>query len=288
MRAWISLIASMTALLLSGCALPAAELRGDSAPASASSPPADVAPPGAPPPADLPAPVPPPATSAAGPAAQPVPPVAAPLLRAGSGGDGDSWKDTTGREYRLGMVNAPETGECFGSEATAERKALIADGFRANAYARDTYGRSVSVVTTASGLNVNVHLARRGFVDDRYLAQFRSENPSLAAELDQAFAAAKAGREGLWGRCGSAAAAARNTAPSRSPAPVQPLVAAPKSGCHADYVTCVAVKGNGSGSGEANDLDCGDIGKKVELREPGADPYRLDANNDGYGCESYG
>ena len=42
----------------------------------------------------------------------PAPPAAAsaPLLTAASGGDGDSWRDTAGREYRLGMVNAPEVG----------------------------------------------------------------------------------------------------------------------------------------------------------------------------------
>lgn len=210
--------------------------------------------------------------------------MAAPLLRAASGGDGDSWKDTTGREYRLGMVNAPESNECFGPEATAERKALTTDGFRAASYAVDSYGRSVSVVTTAAGLNLNVHLARYGFVNDRYLAQFRGENLRLAAELEQAFAEAKSKRAGLWGRCVTTATASR--APSFAAA--QPLVAAAKTGCHANYVTCIPVKGTGSGSGEANDLDCWDISRKVQLREIGVDPYRLDANGDGLGCESYG
>jgi hypothetical protein len=35
-----------------------------------------------------------------------------------------------------------------------------------------------------------------------------------------------------------------------------------------------------------SDLDCPDIGKKV--RVVGPDEYRLDANKDGWGCESYG
>jgi endonuclease YncB( thermonuclease family) len=123
------------------------------------------------------------------------------LLHPAAGGDGDSWKDTSGQEYRLGMVNAPEQDECFGPEATAERASLVADGFRADVYSTDRYDRRVAVVTTADGVNVNVHLARRGFADDRYLEQFRSENPSLAAELEPAFAAAKAERAGLWGAC---------------------------------------------------------------------------------------
>ena len=201
------------------------------------------------------------------------------LLQAAPGGDGDSWKDTRGREYRLGMVNAPEVGECYGDRATAERQRLTARGFRADAYADDRYGRSVSVVTTADGTNVNVHLARRGFADDRYLQQFRHENPSLAAALDDAFAAAKAERAGLWGAC--------STAPQALAAP-PPAAAAPASGsdCHGDYLTCIPVKGDGSGRGEVNDLDCGDIGKAVQLRQAGVDPYRLDADGDGWGCDS--
>lgn len=123
------------------------------------------------------------------------------LLRAASGGDGDSWKDTSGREYRLGMVNAPEVGECWGREATAARQRLVAAGFRAEVYATDRYGRGVSLVTAADGTNVNVVLARSGHVDDRYLDDFRHENRSLAAQLDAAFAAAKKERVGLWGAC---------------------------------------------------------------------------------------
>lgn len=123
------------------------------------------------------------------------------LLRPASGGDGDSWKDASGREYRLGMVDAPEVGECWSGEATAARRTLIAGGFRADVYAKDRYGRGVSLVTAADGTNVNVALARGGHVDDRYLDEFRHENRSLAAQLDAAFAAAKKDRAGLWGAC---------------------------------------------------------------------------------------
>jgi endonuclease YncB( thermonuclease family) len=211
---------------------------------------------------------------------------AGPLLRAAPGGDGDSWRDTEGREYRLGLVNAPETDECFGAEATRERQAMVADGFRADVYETDRYGRSVAVVTTASGVRLNTHLARRGFADDRYLSRFRHENPALAAELDAAFAAAKAERAGLWGACGrSSAPQAAAPPPAAPPPPVAPAVG---GGCHPDYVTCVPVKGNGSGHGGANDLDCGAIGQRVQVRQRGVDPYRLDANADGWGCESYG
>ena len=123
------------------------------------------------------------------------------LTASASGGDGDSWKDTEGREYRLGMVNAPELDECWGREATDARRSLVAGGFRADVYARDRYGRGVSLITAADGTNVNVELARRGHVDDRYLDDFRDENRDLAVLLDAAFAAAKRERAGLWGSC---------------------------------------------------------------------------------------
>ncbi len=238
-------------------------------------------------------PVPPSAPSPAAPVAEAA--AAAALLRAASGGDGDSWKDTAGKEYRLGLVNAPETGECYGSVATAKRKELTAGGFRAEIYTVDRYGRNVSVVTTADGTDLNVFLARSGFADDKFLEQFRSENRALAAQLDEAFSAAKAERAGLWGACAGSTAigavAAPAPAPVRSSAPVRSTAPAATGNCHPDYSTCIPVKGTGSGSGEVNDLDCPDIGKVVQLRQVGVDPYRLDSNSnsnsDGVGCESY-
>lgn len=123
------------------------------------------------------------------------------LRHAARGGDGDSWKDTSGVEYRLGLINTPELSECFGTTARSERQRLVADGFRAQVYSKDRYGRSVAVVTLADGRNLNVYLARHGFANDRYLERFRSENPSLARDLDVAFAAAKREHAGLWGTC---------------------------------------------------------------------------------------
>jgi endonuclease YncB( thermonuclease family) len=129
------------------------------------------------------------------------PSASSPLLRPADGGDGDSWHDTTGAEYRLGLVNTPEYDECYGAQATAKRKQLTARGFRAVVYTHDVYGRGVSVVTTADGVNVNVYLARYGFANDKYLSQFRHENPTLAAQLDSAFAQARKQRLGLWSAC---------------------------------------------------------------------------------------
>ena len=179
--------------------------------------------------------------------------VADPLLRAAPGGDGDSWRDTRGREYRLGLVNTPELGECFGQAASAHRKQLTQAGFRARPYARDRYGRQVSVVTLADGRNLNVLLARTGFANDRYLTRYRSENPVLAGQLDVAFAAARAEERGVWGRACS---------PTRHVA-------------SRDVLTGHAVAA----------LDCGDISfRRLEVLAP--DPHHLDRNHDGIGCET--
>ena len=141
------------------------------------------------------------ATVAAGPA---VPAHAAPgplVQQKATGGDGDSWKDTAGREYRMGLVNAPETGECYGATATRARRELLRDGFRADVYARDRYGRQVSEIRTRSGSSLNRLMAQRGLVDDRYLERYARENPRLASQLRGDFAAAKKARRGLWGAC---------------------------------------------------------------------------------------
>jgi len=224
-------------------------------------------------------------TSGAGPGTERVKAAASrassPLLMPAGGGDGDSWHDTAGAEYRLGLVNTPEYNECYGSEATARRKELTAHGFRADVYTHDAYGRGVSLVTTANGVNLNVYLARYGFANDKYLSQYRRENPKLASQLDTAFAKARTERLGLWSACSGTHGA---TAP-QTPATVATTYEL--TACHLDYVTCISVEGNGSGHGSANDLDCVGIRKAVKLRRIGVDPYRLDADGDGIGCQSY-
>lgn len=222
------------------------------------------------------APPPPPPPPPSEPAAAP----AVPLLVLGAGGDGDSWRDSSGAEYRMGLINAPESSECGGSAATAYRKRALADGFRATVYATDDHGRRVAVVTTAAGANLNVAMARDGIADDRYLDRFRHENPELAAQLDTAFREARAARRGIWADCTPTSAAA--------PAPAAPQAPQPVAGgrCHPDYTPCIPVQGDGSGRGAANDLDCGDVGITVRLRAVGRDPYRLDgSDDDGLGCE---
>ena len=254
---------------------PAPVDRADAEPAATQPSPAPAA-------ATSPTAAPPPAAAAQVAAPEPARTGAAPvpLLVMAAGGDGDSWRDTDGVEYRMGLVNAPETQECGGAAATAYRKQALERGFRATVYARDHHGREVAVVHTVDGRNLNVAMARDGMVDDRYLERFRHENPRLAAQLDVAFGEARAAARGIWRTCSRPRAGTAEHAPAPAPQPVA------DGRCHPDYRTCIPVAGDGSGRGPANDLDCSDVDGAVQLRRIGTDPYRLDGSDqDGIGCE---
>lgn len=174
--------------------------------------------------------------------------------------DGDSFVASDGNEYRLGLVNTAEASEPCGAEATRFTRDFLAAGFTVDAYSRDRYGRRVAEVFDRSGKSLNVALARSGYGNDRYLNQFRYENPDLARRLDAAFASADSPS------CSRAA-----------PAPLlqQPKPAGPPSGnCMPGYDPCLPVRG---------DMNCPDIGHPV--RVTGGDPYGLDRDGDGVGCD---
>jgi endonuclease YncB( thermonuclease family) len=110
-----------------------------------------------------------------------------PLLRVTTLKDGDSWVASDGREYRLGMVNAPEAQEPCGRDAAQFTAGFLAEGFTAGAYTTDPHGRRVAEVFNRSGDSLNVALVEAGYSDDRYLDTFRHENLNLARRLDDAF-----------------------------------------------------------------------------------------------------
>ena len=120
-----------------------------------------------------------------------------------SKGDGDSWKASNGKEYRLALVNTPESYECFGREASDRRRELTAGGFL---LARITnrsaaYGRTTGLIATPSGEDIGKTLAREGLANDKYTDMFRREAPDYAAELDVIFDEARSAGRGLWGSC---------------------------------------------------------------------------------------
>lgn len=174
--------------------------------------------------------------------------------------DGDSFVASDGNEYRLGLVNTAEASEPCGSDAARFTRDFLAGGFTVDAYSRDTYGRRVAEVFDRPGRSLNVALAKSGYGNDRYLNDFRHENPELARRLDAAFASADT--------------------PSCSIAAPAPLVQQPapaeQSGrnCMNGYDPCLPIRG---------DMNCPDIGHPV--RVTGSDPYGLDRDGDGVGCD---
>ena len=176
--------------------------------------------------------------------------------------DGDSWVASDGTEYRLGLINTPERNEPCGTEATAFTAAFLSAGFSVDAYSSDTHGRTVAEVFDKSGDSLNVALAKSGLGNDRYLEEFRHENPELGRRIDSALASAPT-----------------PNCRKKVVAPV-PLVKkpakrnAPAKDCMAGYSPCLPI---------VADLDCPDIGHPVTVT--GSDPYRLDRDHDGTGCD---
>lgn len=175
--------------------------------------------------------------------------------------DGDSWVASDGKEYRLGLINTPERSEQCGAEASAFTLRFLERGFAVDAYTTDNHGRSVAEVFDKTGNSLNVALAKSGLGDDRYLEEFRGENPELARRLDSALTSA----------------ATPDCKKVVAPAPlVSKPSKAPKSAsnCMTGYTPCLPV---------VVDLDCGEIGHPVTVT--GSDLYRLDRDGDGIGCD---
>lgn len=163
-----------------------------------------------------------------------------------------------GRErIRLIGIDTPERGSCFAARATAEARRLalgkpvVLKG-DSTQDTRDRYRRLLAYVWIPGGKDLGYQLLRGGFAKVYvYDRAFQRLSAYRAAER-----AASAADRGQWGSCGPASA----------------------SGCHPSYSPCLPVTG---------DLDCADVRAlgKAPVRVLGSDPYRLDGDGDGWGCE---
>jgi endonuclease YncB( thermonuclease family) len=211
--------------------------------------------------------------------------------------DGDTVDLSDGRRVRLLGIDTPERGEC-GFEQASEfaRTALlhrpVAVSTDPTQDAIDAHGRRLLYLST-DGQDYSTAAAAAGWAEHYVFSVPVQKAPEIAA----AQAGAQRQRVGLWGmpRC-QPAAAQTTAAPPRAqpattaktavpqpalappPAPARPPTRAPKPSpqCHPSYQPCVP---NGP------DLDCPDIGHLVTVVGP--DEYRLDADNDGTGCDAF-
>jgi endonuclease YncB( thermonuclease family) len=171
---------------------------------------------------------------------------------------------------RLIGIDTPERGVCYGAQATersrrlAMSKLVVLRG-DATQDTRDRYGRLLAYVWIPGGKDLGYQLLAGGFAK---VYVYRDAFVRLPAYRN-AEATAKGLTAGQWRTCGKA------TPPTPPPTP-----ALPPSGsqCHPSYSPCLPIVG---------DLDCADIRARgvAPVRVLGSDPYRLDGDNDGFGCE---
>jgi micrococcal nuclease len=195
--------------------------------------------------------------------------------------------DTT---VRLIGIDTPETHrpgspvQCFGAAASERTARILPPGTAvrletdSSQDTRDRYGRLLAYVykTGRAGAagSVNYALVAAGYAK----VYVYGGNPfRYTATFQRAQSRARSGVLGLWGPpcrgdTSQPAAPVQRAAVRPAPGPT------PSGSCNPNYTPCVA--------NSAADLDCADVGHAVSVI--GSDPYRLDGDGDGSGCESYG
>lgn len=168
----------------------------------------------------------------------------------------------TTERIRLIGVDTPERGVCFTSQATAQTRRLalakrVVLRGDATQDTRDRYGRLLAYVWLPGGKDLGYQLVVGGYAK---VYVYRSAFERLSAYRN-AEAAAKKSATGQWKACAASAP-----------------VATPAATCHPSYSPCLPVVG---------DLDCADIRAMgvAPVKVLGSDPYRLDGDGDGWGCE---
>lgn len=199
--------------------------------------------------------------------------------------DGDTIALTSGQRVRLVQIDSTElgTGECYSRKAAQVLRSLLPAGttIRLEADPRldrvDRYGRLLRYVHRGR-LNVNLELVRRGAATVWF---YDGERGRYAGRLLAAAQRAREQRLGMWGSCQVAwdPTGPATTAGGGSPPPAPSPPPTPTAeGCAPGYSPCLPI---------VPDLDCGDIADELKpIRVTGDDPYGLDGNDDGLGCEA--
>ncbi len=180
---------------------------------------------------------------------------------------------TSGKRERVRLIgiDATERGDCFASQAS-DRARSLAMGRKVvlrgdpTQDTRDRYGRLLAYVWLPGGKDLGYQLVAGGFAKVYvYRDAFQRHSAYRTAEQG-----AKAATRGLWRQCET-----QETSPQPVAPPPPPAASA---SCHSSYSPCLPIVG---------DLDCADVRAlgKAPVRVVGSDPYRLDGDGDGWGCE---
>ena len=182
--------------------------------------------------------------------------------------------DGATERIRVIGLDTPETVdprqpvECFGLEASAKAQELLlnqrvrleADPTQGE---RDTYNRLLRYIFLADGRNYSLEMVKQGYGHEyTYNLPYKYQHAFQAAENE-----ARSAQRGLWapdicaGQATTDSSAANNDADGN---------------CHPAYEPCLSI---------VDDLNCSDVQGPVTVKDPAVDPYGLDGDNDGLGCE---
>ncbi|MBT2528046.1 thermonuclease family protein [Streptomyces sp. ISL-99] len=188
-------------------------------------------------------------------------------------GDGRILPRDTSVTVRLLAIDAPETRDCYSSEATARIQQLLPLGSEVRVERdkdlKDRYDRYLLYVWNEQGEFVNESLVRTGHAK----AVLFEPNDKRWPTISQAGETAELNESGLWSACGTETEAPPppdTPPPAEPPEPAAPEPAAPEGAYP-------------PGPPPGPDLDCSDLPGPVAVGSD--DPHRLDRDGDGIGCE---
>lgn len=194
--------------------------------------------------------------------------------------DGDTIALTSGPHVRFLQIDTPElsSNECYATRARGLLESLLPAGAPVTLRkdpALDTvdrYGRLLRYVYRG-GTNLNVEMVRRGAAAPYF---FDGDRGRFAGRLYALALAAKRAHRGLWGAC-PATRLEPDDAVTALRAPSSSAGGSSGGSCEPGYTPCLPV---------TSDLDCGEIpDSEKPIHVTGSDPYRLDGDGDGLGCE---
>ena len=199
--------------------------------------------------------------------------------------DGDTVVLRGGETIRLVQIDTPEVygdTECYGRQASALTESILPAGTRVRIATdpgldqRDRDGRTLAYVWKGSSM-VNLRLVREGAAAPYF---YSGDKGRYATPIFEAAVAARKAGRGLWGHCRKGSVplrATRGVSTGTVNATRRTVAGGASASCNPNYTPCVP--------NSASDLNCPDVGHPVTV--VGSDPYNLDSDGDGSGCESY-
>ncbi len=220
--------------------------------------------------------------------------------------DGDTIVVASGQHVRLVQIDTPElaSDECYATQATQATEGLLPIGTRVilksdpSLDQTDRYGRALRYVYRGTE-NVNLALVRMGAAAPYF---YQGDRGQYAGRLYHLAVAAKSAHRGLWGTCSATELAPTSALATHASAPPATTGSGGSGGssgdsggssggggtssCTPGYSPCLVYHGG-------EDYDCsGGSGNGPYYTAPGvtytvsgSDPYGLDGDGDGYGCQ---